>query len=116
MLIAIITLGTVGYTTIEKMTVFDSFYMTLITISTRAAGERRPGWVGLPLTGVRTRLVDEDGVPSPHDGETIGALQVQTPTMFDGYLNLPEATANAFDVDGWYRSGDAAVVARRRVR
>ena len=42
MLIAIITLGTVGYTTIEKMTVFDSFYMTLITISTVGFGEITP--------------------------------------------------------------------------
>ncbi|RDH77863.1 acyl-CoA synthetase [Mycolicibacterium moriokaense] len=83
---------------------------TLITVSTLAAGERRPGWVGLPLRDVRTRLVGEDGAPAPHDGETIGALQVQTPTMFDGYLNRPDATAEAFDADGWYRTGDAAVI------
>ncbi|OBA93755.1 acyl-CoA synthetase [Mycobacteriaceae bacterium 1482268.1] len=83
---------------------------TLITVSTFAAGERRPGWVGLPLRGVQTRLVDDDGAPLVHDGETIGALQVKAPTMFDGYLNRPEATAAAFDDDGWYRTGDAAVI------
>ena len=83
---------------------------TLITVSTLAAGERRPGWVGLPLSGVQTRLVDDDGAPAPHDGETIGRLQVQTPTIFDGYLNRPDATAEAFDADGWYRTGDAAVI------
>jgi fatty acid CoA ligase FadD36 len=83
---------------------------TLITISTRAAGERRPGWVGLPLTGVQARLVDDDGAPSPHDGETVGSLQIQTPTIFDGYLNRADATAEAFDADGWYRTGDAAVI------
>jgi fatty acid CoA ligase FadD36 len=59
---------------------------------------------------VQTRLVDDDGAPSPHDGETIGRLQVQAPTMFDGYLNRADATAEAFDADGWYRSGDAAVI------
>ncbi len=83
---------------------------TLITVSTLAAGERRPGWVGLPLSGVQTRLVDDDGAAAPHDGETIGRLQVRTPTMFDGYLNRPDATAEAFDADGWYRTGDAAVI------
>ncbi len=83
---------------------------TLITVSTLADGERRPGWVGLPLRDVQTRLVGDDGAPVPHDGETIGALQVQTPTIFDGYLNRPDATAEAFDADGWYRTGDAAVI------
>ena len=74
---------------------------SLITLSTLAEGERRPGWVGLPLAGVQTRLVDDDEAPVPHDGETIGRLQVQGPTMFDGYLNRPDATADAFDSDGW---------------
>lgn len=83
---------------------------SLITLSTRADGERRPGWVGLPLAGIETRLVDDAGGPAPHDGETIGRLQVRGPTLFDGYLNRPDATAEAFDADGWYRTGDVAVV------
>ena len=83
---------------------------TLITVSTRADGERRPGVVGLPLPGMLTRLVGEDGAPVAHDGETIGSLQVLTPTAFDGYLNRPDATAAAFEPDGWYRTGDAAVI------
>jgi fatty acid CoA ligase FadD36 len=83
---------------------------SLITLSTLADGERRAGWVGLPLPGVQTRLVDDNGEPVPHDGETVGRLQVRSPTMFDGYLNRPEATAEAFDTDGWYRTGDVAVV------
>lgn len=83
---------------------------SLITLSTRVDGERRPGWVGLPLHGVQTRLVGEDGGPVPHDGETIGRLVVRGPTLFEGYLNRPEATAAAFDADGWYRTGDVAVI------
>ena len=83
---------------------------TLITVSTRADGERRPGWVGLPLDGMASRLVLDDGSPAPRDGETIGRLQVSTPTIFDGYLNRPDATAEAFEPDGWYRTGDVAVI------
>ncbi|MGV0835973.1 acyl-CoA synthetase [Mycolicibacterium thermoresistibile] len=83
---------------------------SLITLSTRVDGERRPGWVGLPLAGVQTRLVDDDGAEVAADGETIGRLQVRGPMVFDGYLNRPDATAEAFDPDGWYRTGDVAVV------
>ncbi|UNB54293.1 acyl-CoA synthetase [Mycolicibacterium sp. YH-1] len=83
---------------------------SLITLSTSADGERRAGWVGLPLAGVQTRLVDDDGAEVAHDGETIGRLEVKSPTMFDGYLNRADATADAFTTDGWYRTGDVAVV------
>jgi fatty acid CoA ligase FadD36 len=82
----------------------------LITLSTRADGERRPGWVGTPLAGVSTRLVGEDGAEVPHDGESIGRLELTGPTLFDGYLNRPEATAEVLTPDGWYRTGDVAVI------
>jgi fatty acid CoA ligase FadD36 len=95
-----------GHQPIERYGASES----LITISTRVDGERRAGWVGLPLAGVQTRLVDDDGAEVAADGETVGKLLVRGPTMFDGYLNRPEATAEAFDADGWYRTGDVAVV------
>ncbi|MGV0793412.1 acyl-CoA synthetase [Mycolicibacterium sp. XJ1819] len=95
-----------GHRPVERYGTSES----LITVSTRADGERRPGWVGLPLTGIETRLVDDNGDEVAHDGETIGRLQVRGPTLFDGYLNRPDATAEAFDVDGWYRTGDVAVI------
>jgi fatty acid CoA ligase FadD36 len=98
--------GLTGHQPIERYGASES----LITLSTRADGERRPGWVGLPLTGVQTRVVDDDGGMVPHDGETVGKLHVRGPMMFDGYLNRPEATAEAFDTDGWYRTGDVAVI------
>lgn len=84
---------------------------TLITVATRADGVRQAGWVGLPITGVETRLVDESGAPVPHDGESVGNLQVRGATTFDGYLNRPEATAESWTADGWFRTGDVAVVA-----
>jgi fatty acid CoA ligase FadD36 len=82
---------------------------TLITVSTRADGERRPGWVGLPIAGVESRLVDDTGELMSHDGETIGELQIRGTTMFDEYLNRPDATAASMDGD-WFKTGDAAVI------
>src|SRR6195952_2152818 len=49
---------------------------SLITLSTLADGERRPGWVGRPPQGVETRLLNDDGQAVLHDGETIGRLEV----------------------------------------
>jgi len=82
---------------------------TLITVSTRADGERRPGWVGLPITGVESRLVDDAGQVMAHDGSSIGELQIRGTTMFDEYLNRPDATTASFDGD-WFRTGDAVVI------
>jgi fatty acid CoA ligase FadD36 len=82
---------------------------TLITVSTRADGERRPGWVGLPINGVESRLVDDAGEPMTPDGSSIGELQIRGTTMFDEYLNRPDATAESFDGD-WFRTGDAVVI------
>ncbi|MCV7099934.1 acyl-CoA synthetase [Mycobacterium palustre] len=95
-----------GHQPIERYGASES----LITISTRADGERRAGWVGLPVAGVETRLLDDNDNPVPADGETVGRLHVRGPTMFDGYLNRPEATAEVFDADGWYHTGDVAVI------
>ncbi|MEV6683901.1 AMP-binding protein [Streptomyces sp. NPDC051130] len=76
---------------------------TLITVSGRAGGEVRPGTVGTPLRGVRTRIAAEPGAE-------IGELQLTGPTLFAGYLGRPEATAAAYTEDGWFRTGDIAAV------
>ena len=81
---------------------------TLITVSTRADGERRPGWVGLPVRGVETRLRDDSEVP--HDGESVGDLQVRGPMVATEYLNRPEATTESWVGDGWFATGDVAVI------
>ncbi|WP_327136295.1 AMP-binding protein (plasmid) [Streptomyces sp. NBC_01343] len=76
---------------------------TLITVSGRAGGEVRPGTVGTPLPGIRTRIAAEPGAE-------IGELQLTGPTLFAGYLGRPEATAAAYTEDGWFRTGDIAAV------
>ncbi|MBC2901551.1 AMP-binding protein [Streptomyces cupreus] len=83
---------------------------TLMNTSIRADGEARPGTVGVPLPGVELRLVEEDGEPiTAYDGETVGEIQVRGPNLFTEYLNRPDATAEAFTADGWFRTGDMAV-------
>ncbi|WP_300681598.1 acyl-CoA synthetase [Nocardioides sp.] len=84
---------------------------TLLTVATRADGRRRAGCVGVPITGVQTRITDDAGAPAPHDGASIGRLEVRGATLFDGYLNRPEATAEAWTADGWFRTGDMATIA-----
>ncbi|MBV9315358.1 MAG: acyl-CoA synthetase [Pseudonocardia sp.] len=83
---------------------------TMITIAVRADGERRPGWVGVPIDGVCTRVVGDDGALVASDGETIGDLQVQGRCLFDGYLGQAETTEASWTGDGWFRTGDAAVL------
>ncbi|SDT80013.1 AMP-binding protein [Actinoplanes derwentensis] len=82
---------------------------TLITVSARADGERRPGHVGTPLPGVLTRLVDDSGTLLDPDGETIGHLQVRGPTLLDGYLHDGGVRPPAL-TDGWFPTGDVAVI------
>jgi fatty acid CoA ligase FadD36 len=84
---------------------------TLVTLSTRADdAHRRPGTVGHPIESVSTRLVAEDGSPIAHDGATVGELQVRGEVVFSGYLGRPDATAASFTQDGWFRTGDMAVI------
>jgi fatty acid CoA ligase FadD36 len=98
--------GLTGHAPVERYGMTE----TLITVSARARGERRPGQVGLPLAGVGTRLVDEQGATLPTDGETIGNLQVTGPTLLEGYLR-PGGVAEPGLDDGWFRTGDVATIA-----
>ncbi len=81
---------------------------TLMNTGVRASGERRPGYVGPPLTDVEVRLVDDDGnAIEASDDETIGEIHVRGPNLFLEYLNRPDATAEAM-TEGWFKTGDLA--------
>ncbi|UWP87543.1 AMP-binding protein [Dactylosporangium fulvum] len=79
---------------------------TLITVSSRAGGERRPGHVGVPVRGVRTRLTRDDGTEPPADGETIGELWVSGPMLLRRYHGSAEPPTD----HGWFRTGDLATI------
>jgi malonyl-CoA/methylmalonyl-CoA synthetase len=79
-------------------TLLERYGMTEIgmALSNPLHGERRPGFVGSPLPGVRVRLAD-------------GELEVQGPGVFLEYWRQPEETRAAFH-DGWFHTGDTAVL------
>ena len=61
------------------------------------------------ITSGELDVVDENMVPVPHDGNTLGEIVARGNVVMKGYYNDPEASAKAF-AGGWFHSGDAAVV------
>lgn len=64
------------------------------------------GSVGLPLPGVRFKVVGDDGGEVPMG--SVGELWLKGPGVLSGYHGSPEATAAALTSDGWLRTGDLA--------
>ncbi len=81
---------------------------TLMNLSNPYEGERRPGSVGRPLPGVSIRLGDPETGAAGEERDS-GEIQIKGPNVFAGYWRRPQATAEAFTEDGWFRSGDLAV-------
>jgi len=77
-------------------------------ISNPYTGERRAGHVGQPLPGVQVRLVD-DSFNDVASGEP-GEILVKGDNVFTAYWNKPEETQQAFTKDGWFKTGDVAVL------
>ncbi len=68
---------------------------------------RRPGSIGLPVWGVEVSVVRSDGTQA--EVEEPGEIRVRGHNVMKGYLNRPEATADAIDARGWFRTGDIGV-------
>jgi len=65
------------------------------------------GSIGEPTTGTQVKIVDDQGDELP-DGQE-GELIARGPQMLQGYWNRPEATAEAIDEHGWFKTGDVAI-------
>jgi malonyl-CoA/methylmalonyl-CoA synthetase len=100
---------------ISGHTLLERYGMTEIgmALSNPLSGERVPGNVGTPLPGVEVRLVGENGEPVPLGKP--GEIEVRGPSVFAEYWRQTKATRNAFR-DGWFRTGDTALVEDGRYR
>jgi len=89
--------------------ILERYGMTETNMSTSNPyeGERRAGTVGFPLPGVEARIrKDGEEVPT---GE-IGVLEVRGDNVFQGYWQMPEKTAEELLPDGWFITGDLAMM------
>ncbi|MCP4327823.1 MAG: long-chain-fatty-acid--CoA ligase [Alphaproteobacteria bacterium] len=88
------------------------------------SGHLKPRLLGLPkeeqyaykakqghaIYGVDLKIVDDDGKELPHDGEAFGELLVRGSWIIDSYFKDEDATAAAFDDEGWFRTGDVTTI------
>jgi long-chain acyl-CoA synthetase len=70
--------------------------------------ERKPGSIGLPIDGVEMRVIDDDGNEVPQGD--VGEVAIRGHNIMKGYWRREEATAEAIDADGWFKTGDMATV------
>ena len=69
---------------------------------------RKPGSIGTPIDGVEMQVWDDDG-NEVAQGE-VGEIVIRGHNVMKGYWERPDATAEAIDADGWFRTGDMAKV------
>ena len=79
-----------------------------MAISNPYHGDRKAGYVGIPLPGVQIKLADENFVQV--EDQMPGEILVKGANVFKEYWQRPEATQAAFTNDGWFKTGDIAVI------
>jgi acyl-CoA synthetase (AMP-forming)/AMP-acid ligase II len=91
-------------------------YLTLSLLSPelqRLPPEEQLAWkckTGRPFHGVLLQVVDDTGAAIAADGKAVGEIRVKGATVTPGYWQNPQATAEAFDHDGFLRTGDLATI------
>ncbi|HEY0888615.1 MAG TPA: long-chain fatty acid--CoA ligase [Nocardioides sp.] len=69
----------------------------------------RPGSIGKPIPGVEMELIDPAGWdPIEWTPDAIGEIAIKGHNVMKGYYKRPDATAEAINADGWFRTGDLA--------
>lgn len=97
----------------EKLTgqrLLERYGMTEIgmALSNPYEGERRAGHVGKALPDVELRLMGENG--EIVSDNMAGEIQIKGPNVFLEYWQKDQATREAFTQDGWFKTGDIALL------
>jgi malonyl-CoA/methylmalonyl-CoA synthetase len=94
---------------ISRHTLLERYGMTEIGmgISNPYSGERKAGYIGKPLAGVKVRLVDKQN--EVVKARQAGEIQIKSQSVFLEYWSKPDATKKTFTEDGWFKTGDIAV-------
>jgi fatty-acyl-CoA synthase len=68
------------------------------------------GSQGRLLVGVEGRIVGDDGSALPHDGHSVGELEVRGPWVTAGYYRSDDPEVDEKFHDGWLRTGDVGTL------
>lgn len=79
-----------------------------VVIAATATTPYKEGYIGQVIVDTEIKIVDDEGqeVPAGEPGE----LLIRGPQVMAGYWQRPDATAEAFTADGWFKSGDVGVI------
>lgn len=95
---------------ISGQMLLERYGMTEIgmSLSNPLHGQRRPGFVGVPLPDVEVKLVGDNGKMVDPNSEEPGEIYVKGPGVFLEYWRRPEITEESF-AEGWFKTGDVGV-------
>lgn len=86
------------------------------TVTFEPNARARPGSIGQPLSHVELRVVDDEGADGG-ENEMVdaqpgdpGEIWVRGDCVFDGYWQDGVVSTDMFTADGWFRTGDIAVM------
>lgn len=106
-----------GHTILERYGMSETVMLTSNPYFERD-GARQAGTVGPALPGVQLRLTGSANAENAEDAGAsgspeIGDIEVKGPSVFQGYWNMPEKTAQEFTADGYFRTGDVGSIDAR---